>query len=63
MKTIVLTFAAMAVAFAQTPATKAPEKTPAAPTAKVARKHSAKHVKKAETGKMSAVPAAAPAVK
>lgn len=62
MKIIVLTFAAMAVALAQTPATKAPEKTAVAPTAKVVKKHSAKHVKKTETGKMAAS-AATPAVK
>ena len=62
MKTIVLTFAAMAVAFAQTPAAKAPEKTAAPAVAATvkpeAKKVAKKHAKKAEATKTAAVPAA-----
>ena len=59
MKTIVLTFATMAVAFAQAPA--APEKA-AAPAKTEVKKHVKKHAKKAEAGKPTAA-AAAPSAK
>ena len=69
MKTIVLALAAITVAFAQTPAAKAPEKTAAAPASAVtatakpeakpeAMKVAKKHVKKAVAGKPTAAIAA-----
>ncbi len=58
MKTIVLTFAAMAVAFAQAPV--APEKA-AAPAKTEVKKHVKKHARKAEAGKPTAAAAAPPA--
>ncbi len=57
MKLIVLSLAAMAVAFAQTPATPAVPATPASPAAKVSKKHVVKHAKKSHTVK-AATPAA-----
>ena len=58
MKTIVLALAAMTVAFAQTPAAKAPEKTVASAAKPEAKKVAKKHVKKAEATKpVAATPA------